>query len=122
MSAESPLPQDAGQSRAAGKPSRTARAFAIAAAVPPTTLAGFGFDFVVSRIRVNGQLLVALDFGVRFKLVLVTARPALGLLLLISGTILLKHAEIMIRILQIIFGLDPIARQLGVARQRLVFF
>jgi hypothetical protein len=42
-------------------------------------------------------------------------------LILEPGAALAQHAEIMVRELQIIFGLDPVARKLGIARHALVF-
>jgi hypothetical protein len=49
---------------------------------------------------------------------LVAARARL--LILEARTALAQHPEIMVRELQIIFGVDPVALHLGVARQRLV--
>ena len=43
-------------------------------------------------------------------------------LLLEAGAAFAEDAEIMVRKLQIIFGLDAVARELRVARQALVFF
>jgi hypothetical protein len=44
-----------------------------------------------------------------------------GILLFEARAVLTQHAEIMIGELEIIFGLNPIARELGVARHALVF-
>ena len=56
-------------------------------------------------------------------LVLVAIIVALaGPLLLEAGAALVEDAEIMVRILEIIFGLDAVALQLGVAREALIFF
>jgi len=43
-------------------------------------------------------------------------------LLLEAGAVLVEHAVIMVRELEKIFGLDAVALQLRVARERLVFF
>ena len=79
--------------------------------------AGFGFAVLVDRFGLDVQILVALNL-----FVLTIAAATLGLLFLKAGAILFKHTEIMVRVLKIIFGLDPIARELRVARQRLIFF
>src|SRR4051794_2227886 len=44
-----------------------------------------------------------------------------GALLLEARAILAEDAEIVIRILEVIFGLDTVARELGIARHALVF-
>ena len=49
-------------------------------------------------------------------------RRWLAALLLEAGAVFAEHAEIMVRELEIIFGVDAIALHLRVARQRLVFF
>ena len=46
---------------------------------------------------------------------------ALAALVLEAGAALAEHTEIMVGVLEIIFGLDPIAGELRVARQALVF-
>jgi hypothetical protein len=55
-------------------------------------------------------------------LVLVGPVAALAPLVLEARAAFAEHTEIMVCILQIIFGLDPVARELRVARQTLVFF
>jgi len=67
-------------------------------------------------------LAVGLSLELLAIVVIVTVVTALAALVLESGAILAEHAEIMVRILQIIFGLHAVARELGVARQALVFF
>jgi hypothetical protein len=62
-------------------------------------------------------LLVAI--GIIF--LVIAARAALGLLLLEARRPVLEHANNG-RLLEVIFGLDAVARELRVARQRLVFF
>jgi hypothetical protein len=61
-----------------------------------------------------GELLVALVFAF---VALVAARA----LVFEARTVFAEHSEIVIRELQIIFGLDSVARELGVARHALVF-
>jgi hypothetical protein len=70
---------------------------------------------IVARLLLRrlDQLLVALI------VIAVIALP--GALVLEPGAAFAEHAEIMVRILQIIFGLDPVAGELGVARHALVF-
>jgi len=77
-----------------------------------------GLAVVVTVLGLRRHFLVALGL----ILVVVAARAALRLLLLESRAAVLQHAEVMIRILEIIFGLDAVAGKLGVARQALVFF
>jgi hypothetical protein len=55
-------------------------------------------------------------------LALIAVLTALTALILETGAAFAEHAKIMVRILQIIFGLDPIARELRVARQAFVLF
>jgi len=54
-------------------------------------------------------------------LVIAAFVATLATLILEARTIFAEHAEIMVRKLQIIFGLDSIARELRVARHALVF-
>jgi hypothetical protein len=53
--------------------------------------------------------------------VIILALATLLVLILEPGAALAQHAEIMVRELQIIFGLDAVAGELGVARHALVF-
>ena len=94
-------------------------AAALAAPIARRTLAGFDLAFLLARFGIGDHLFIAVGLG--FIFLIVAARTALGLLLLVTGAILLEHAEIMIGVLEIIFGLDAIAGELRVARQRLVF-
>jgi hypothetical protein len=88
----------------------------IAATIPAVPLAGLDLAFVLARFAFRGQIVFALEAF----LIIVTA-ATLGLLLLVAGTAFLEHAEIVVGVLQIIFGLDAVARKLRVARQRLIF-
>jgi hypothetical protein len=99
------------------RPFATLEAITAAFTIPAGTLAGLSLAFILGGLRIGGQFFLALDF-----LILVVAAAALGLLFLETRTTLFQHAEIMIRILKIIFGLDPVAGKLRVARQRLVLF
>ena len=54
-------------------------------------------------------------------LILIIIARATRILVLEAGTIFPQHAEIMLRVLKIIFGLDTVARELRVARHALVF-
>jgi len=64
-----------------------------------------------------GHFLVAVDVIVQLIVALTT-----GTLLFETGAALTQHAKIMIGELKIIFRLDPVARELGIARHALVFF
>jgi len=66
---------------------------------------GFGFDHLLVAVIIIG-VIVAL-----------TAR----ILLLEATAALTQHAEIVVRELEIIFGLDAVARKLRIARHALVF-
>ena len=66
------------------------------------------------RFTLLALILVALVF------VLIVAL-ATRVLFLETSAILAEHAEIVIRKLQVIFGLDPVAGKLRVARHALVF-
>ena len=68
---------------------------------------GHAFDITVEILIIAVFELIVLAAP---GLIFLKARPRFG-----------KHAEIMISELQIIFGVDPVALHLGVARQRLVF-
>ena len=46
---------------------------------------------------------------------------ALAALIFEAGSVLVENAEIVVGILQIIFGLHPVARELGIASEALVF-
>jgi hypothetical protein len=63
-----------------------------------------------------GQLFLAL-VGFEFLVAWATL-----ILILEAGAALAQDAEIMVRELEIIFGLDAVSRKLGVARHALVFF
>jgi hypothetical protein len=67
---------------------------------------GFGLDHLFLALVVVG-LVVTL---------------ATRVLVLEASAVLAQHAEIMVRELEKIFGLDAVARKLGVARHALVFF
>ena len=54
--------------------------------------------------------------------VLVAIIAVLTALILEAGTAFAKHSEIVVRILQIIFGLHAVSRELRIARHALVFF
>jgi hypothetical protein len=80
---------------------------------------------VILRLRVGAEIVIAVEAGVEIVTILVeiaffTGAVAL-LLLLLTGTVVGEYAEIMIGKLQIIFGIDPVARHLGIARHILVF-
>jgi hypothetical protein len=75
------------------------------------------FALILARLSFCGQLLVGLDL-----FLFVVAAAALRLLLLEARTAFLEHPEIMVGILEVIFGLDAIPGQLRIARQRLIFF
>jgi hypothetical protein len=88
-----------------------AAAFAIAAIGPELALGLLGLLLVA--IGAGGHL-----FAVLVLVAIVTLARAL---ILEAGAVLVENAIIMVRELQIIFGLDAIPGQLGVAGQRLVF-
>ena len=100
-------------SRAPGDPSGAIAVLAIAVAARRRAL-------LVAVIVVAGLVVGAGRFSLAFVVVLV-ATAALVLLLEARAAVF-EHAEIMIRELEIIFGLDAVAGELHVARQRLVFF
>jgi len=70
-------------------------------------------------------LVAAVGFG-RFHLllalVLIGIVALTGALVLEAGAVLAENSEIMVSVLEVIFGLDPVAGELGIARQALVFF
>jgi len=92
---------------------RTAVAAAVRAVTAILTLAALGA--IIPRILGLGgldQLFLALILvGFAARALLFEARP-----------VLIDDAEIMVRILQIIFGLDAVARELRIARHALVLF
>ncbi len=74
-------------------------------------------------IAVEFALAVTIHVGVHpvVAVVVLVVVAALALLLVETRAGIAEHAEIMIGELQIIFGLDAVAGQLGVARHALVF-
>jgi hypothetical protein len=68
-----------------------------------------------------GRFAVGFD-QIVITLVLVGPVAALAPLLLEARTAFAEHTEIMVGILQIIFGLNPVARELRIARQAFVLF
>jgi hypothetical protein len=70
-------------------------------------------------------LVAAVGFG-RFRhllaLVLIGIVALTRSLVLEAGAVLTENPEIMVGVLEVIFGLDPVTCQLGIARQALVFF
>jgi hypothetical protein len=80
---------------------------------------------VILRLRVGAEIVIAVEAGVEVVTILVEiaffTRAVALLLLLLTGAVVGEHAEIMIGKLQIIFGIDPVARHLGIARHILVF-
>jgi hypothetical protein len=89
-----------------------AAAFALIAA---WALAGLSLAFVLVGSSLDVQFLFAL-------ILVILAGTTLALLILEARAAILEHAKIMIGILEIIFGLDPVAGELRIARQALVFF
>ena len=81
-------------------------------------LADLSLTIIIAVVGFRADFLVALDV----VLVIVAARPALGLLLLEARAAVLEHTEVMVGVLEIIFGLDTVAGKLGVTSQALVFF
>jgi hypothetical protein len=81
-----------------------------------TTLAFLAIRAIIAR---------SLGFGLNLLLVALILVGIIALatriLFLEAGAALAQHAEIVIRILQIIFGLDAVASELRVARHALVF-
>ena len=84
-------------------------------AVTARRLARLLVSVIVANIIVGSDHFAAVIF------VIVLTRAALILLLEARPTVL-EHAEIMIRKLKVIFGLDAVTGKLRVARQGLVFF
>jgi hypothetical protein len=80
---------------------------------------------VILRLRVSAEIVIAVEASVEIVTILVEiaffTRAVALLLLLLAGAVVGEHAEIMIGKLQIIFGIDPVARHLGIARHILVF-
>lgn len=67
--------------------------------------------------------LIVHDIEIVGIIVEIVAGRAIALLLFfLPGAIVGQHAEIMVSELQIIFGVHPVARHLGIARHILVFF
>ena len=95
-------------------PFRAFRAF-----LPLETLLALGADrpllLVIVIAITGGRVLVLILILVGEVIV------ALTTLLLEAGAVLVQHTEIVIGELEIIFGLDAVALQLRVARERLVF-
>jgi hypothetical protein len=86
---------------------RTALAVESVATILTIVARSFGFGF-------NHLLVAVIIIGV---IVALTAR----ILLLKAAAALTQHAEIVVRELEIIFGLDAVARKLRIARHALVF-
>jgi hypothetical protein len=82
-------------------------------------LAGFDFALVFARFAFGHHLFIAVHIDA--IVVVIPAGTAMSLLLLVARAIFLQHAEIMVGILEVIFGLDTIAAQLRITRERLVF-
>src|SRR6185369_1351071 len=98
---------------------------AIVAARPVTTVETFGAITTILPLRafVGSGLFTRFDH-LFLALVLVHLLIALTtrILFLEPSTVFAEHPKIVIGVLQIIFGLDSVARKLGVARHALVFF
>ncbi|XHS02537.1 hypothetical protein ACFB49_41570 [Sphingomonas sp. DBB INV C78] len=90
----------------------------LVAAVAEVALAGLArLAIIVAVARGAHRFAVALVIAI----VAVVETVAALLLLFEARAIFSQHAEIMVRELEIIFGHDPVALGLGIARQRLVF-
>jgi hypothetical protein len=76
---------------------------------------------LVSLVAVGTAALGGLD-ELLIAVILVGMLAALRALVLEAGAAFAEHAEIMVRILKIIFGLHAVARELRVARHALVLF
>jgi hypothetical protein len=81
---------------------------------------------VILRAEFVADALFQRAFGLAVIIILaveaiVVAVAAKALLLFLPRTVVSENAEIMIRELQIIFGVDAVALRLGIARQILVF-
>lgn len=87
---------------------------AVAAAVAAGVLAHLGLAFLLVGSGFHRQLFVAL-------ILVVVTGTALSLLLFKARAAILQDAEIMIGVLEVIFGLDAVAGELGIAREALVF-
>jgi hypothetical protein len=121
---------------AAGALSRPIHIF-VAIVVPTTIVArivarladftGLAWTVALAAILPLRPLVALGRFAVGFDqivitLVLVGPVAALAPLLLEARTAFAEHTEIMVGILQIIFGLNPVARELRIARQAFVLF
>lgn len=80
---------------------------------------------VILRLGIGAEIIVAVEAAVEIVTILVEIAFVTGadalLLLFLTGSVVGEHAEIMIGKLQIIFGVDPVARHLGITRHILVF-
>src|SRR5690606_24166831 len=91
----------------------------VLASVALRALAGrFAAVVAVGLVTLARRLAAGIVLALILVAIIVTALAAL---LLEAGAIFVEDAEIMIRILQIIFGLDPIALHLRVAGEALIF-
>ena len=100
----------------------TAKAARLAIATRGTRSSVLPILAVVTFGALVGSLLFASLDHLVLTLVLVGVIVALAALILEAGAAFAQHPEIMVSILQIIFGLDAITRELRVARHALVFF
>jgi len=100
----------------------TAKAARLAIATRGTRSSVLPVLAVVTFGALVGSLLFASLDHLVLTLVLVGVIVTLAALILEAGAAFAQHPEIMVSILQIIFGLDAITRELRVARHALVFF
>jgi hypothetical protein len=100
----------------------TAKAARLAIATRGTRSSVLPILAVVTFGALVGSLLFASLNHLVLTLVLVGVIVTLAALILEAGAAFAQHPEIMVSILQIIFGLDAITRELRVARHALVFF
>ena len=100
----------------------TAKAARLAIATRGTRSSVLPILAVVTFGALVGSLLFASLDHLVLTLVLVGVIVTLAALILEAGAAFAQHPEIMVSILQIIFGLDAITRELRVARHALVFF
>jgi hypothetical protein len=89
---------------------------AFLAFLPVLAILAFGalLDFLFGALAFAVELILVASFVLEIL-------AALRTLILETGTTFAQNAEVMVRELQIIFGLDPVTGQLRVARQALVF-
>ncbi len=87
-----------------------------------TVPAGVALGSIASALTLLVAAVGLGSFRHLFALVLIGILALTRALVLETRAVLTENPEIMVGVLEVIFGLDPVTGQLGIARQALVFF